>query len=57
MGTSSKLGVARRSWMAWLSGFSAAIFAMLFSRYALEAQLEPQLFHRDFRVSQNARRA
>src|SRR5690242_19546583 len=33
MGTSSKLGVARRSCMAWLSGFSAAIFAMLFSHY------------------------
>jgi hypothetical protein len=32
MGTSSKLGVARRSLMTWLSGFSAAIFAMLFSR-------------------------
>jgi hypothetical protein len=57
MGTSSKLGVARRSLMAWLSSFSAAIFAMLFSRYNLEAQLQAQLFHSDFRVSQNARRS
>src|SRR5579864_6041611 len=42
MGTSSKLGVARRSFTAWLNGFSAASFAMFFS-----VQLEAQLFHRD----------
>ncbi|HEY1526721.1 MAG TPA: hypothetical protein VGH51_10830, partial [Candidatus Angelobacter sp.] len=39
---SSKLGVARRSLMAWLSGFSVAIFAIGFSR-----TIRGQLFHSD----------
>jgi hypothetical protein len=51
MGTSSKLGVARRSFTAWLNGFSAATFAMFFSRTIRSA-----IVSQGFRVSQNATR-
>src|SRR5438270_3706054 len=49
MGTSSKLGVARRSFTAWLNGFSAATFAIFFSRTIRSA-----IVSQGFRVSQNA---